>query len=337
MGSIDSGYSTNKEASAEPDQNDLNSNASTLWRYAENTADNKTLQLVVSDVHNPETFHVQILSEVDAINDFCFNLDSFYKQLEVDKKLNELLFPANQCKIGVFVAAVYAHDNCWYRAQIIEFLTLSHVKIKFVDYGTCIDVAKSKLYFLKSPFTISDMKVSAYPAKLHGIKPIGSSNWKKKNSERFQELVGCRKGDYSRELVGTIVCEDLSKQPIELNFSDDGEDKRSIAEILVSEDHACWVDSDGVDLKEVSKDYKLVLLLESMSKMDLEIKDSRALQELKVNFDKLEKDFVNMTPENVEDFMEKQMFVINQAVGLCSDAYFIQQSNKELEDSASTK
>ena len=146
------------------------------------------------------TFYVQILSEVDAINDFCFNLDSFYKQLEVDKKLNELLFPANQCKIGVFVAAVYAHDNCWYRAQIIEFLTLSHVKIKFVDYGTCIDVAKSKLYFLKSPFTISDMKVSAYPAKLHGIKPIGSSNWKKKNSERFQELVGCRKGDYSREL-----------------------------------------------------------------------------------------------------------------------------------------
>ena len=61
------------------------------------------------------TFHVQILSEVDAINDFCFNLDSFYKQLEVDKKLNELLFPANQCKIGVFVAAVYAHDNCWYK------------------------------------------------------------------------------------------------------------------------------------------------------------------------------------------------------------------------------
>ena len=50
MGSIDSGYTTNKEASAELDRNDLNSNASTLWRYAENTADNKTLQLVVSGI-----------------------------------------------------------------------------------------------------------------------------------------------------------------------------------------------------------------------------------------------------------------------------------------------
>jgi len=329
MGSIDSGYHSVEASGAETDKNDLNSNASTLWR-ANRTTTNKTHQLVVSDVHNPENFHVQILSEVDAINDFCISLDSFYKQLDADKKLDQLLFPAGECKIGALVAAVYVHDECWYRAQIIEFQSLSHVKIKFVDYGTSIDVAKSKLFYLESPFTINDMKASAYPAKLHGIKPVGSSGWKKKNSERFQELVGCRKGDYGRELVGTLDAEDVANQSLELHFAEDIEDKRSISEILVSEDHASWVDYNEGDLKQVnvrSDEYKLIFLLESLAKMNLEIKNIKALEEIRVNFMNLQNDVVmNMNGENVEEVLEKQLVVIKQAVGLCSDAF----TNKDL-------
>ena len=99
----------------------------------------------ITEIFNPGSFFFQLAEDEKDLHKFLDDLNVFYdgrSEMLEDLKVS----PGHLLLVGDWVAAVWSEDNFWYRARVRGIVSLNHVELQFVDYGTRTVCSRDKLY-----------------------------------------------------------------------------------------------------------------------------------------------------------------------------------------------
>ena len=100
--------------------------------------------LINAEIFNPGSFFFQLAEDEKGLHKFLDELNAFYDGSEMLE--NFKVSPGHLLLVRDWVAAVWSEDNFWYRARVRGIVSLSHVELQFVDYGTRTVCSRNKLY-----------------------------------------------------------------------------------------------------------------------------------------------------------------------------------------------
>ena len=100
--------------------------------------------LINAEIFNPGSFFFQLAEDAKGLHKFLDELNAFYDGSEMLE--NFKVSSGHLLLVGDWVAAVWSEDNFWYRARVRGIVSLSHVELQFVDYGTRTVCSRNKLY-----------------------------------------------------------------------------------------------------------------------------------------------------------------------------------------------
>ncbi|XP_063972857.1 tudor and KH domain-containing protein homolog isoform X2 [Diachasmimorpha longicaudata] len=139
-------------------------------------------EVYVSATESPSEFWVQVVGPGTlALDDLVKSMTEYYKE-EESRELHTLIHISE----GETVAAKFAFDNCWYRAEITSFMGNGQYEVFFLDYGdrtviNCLDILELRTDFLS-------LRFQAIEFSLANVKPR-DNDWSQEARDRFDELV----------------------------------------------------------------------------------------------------------------------------------------------------
>ena len=131
----------------------------------------------MSSIISPGYFFCQPSSATKELDDLMVEMQAVYSQTSA-----ELLLSAGEIPTGSICAALYAEDNQWYRAEVIQ-QDGDMLTVLFPDYGNTEVVAKAQVKVLHKKH--SDITLKAICCSLNGIRPT-SGTWSQKAGEYFE-------------------------------------------------------------------------------------------------------------------------------------------------------
>uniref|UniRef100_A0A336MJR3 CSON013287 protein n=1 Tax=Culicoides sonorensis TaxID=179676 RepID=A0A336MJR3_CULSO len=148
------------------------------------------LEVYVSAVAHPSKFFVQMVGAQSVELDLLIDAMSEYYNDESNRQLHLIQEPT----VGQMVAAKFAEDEKWYRAEIVaiqenEFGDGLVCDLFYVDYGDNQYVYPKDVYQLKKDFL--GLKYQAMECFLAYVKPNNPdspNSWPQKTNDRFDEL-----------------------------------------------------------------------------------------------------------------------------------------------------
>ena len=97
---------------------------------------------------------------LDSLSECSYYRLSQKLQSEYKSKNSQYLCVYDPCE-GMPVAALYAEDGLWYRAQITKIIpNESMVEVIFIDYGNISKINIKNIRYLKKEFFINEVSVS---------------------------------------------------------------------------------------------------------------------------------------------------------------------------------
>ena len=100
--------------------------------------------LINAEIFNPGSFFFQLEEDEKGLHKILDELNAFYDGSEMLE--NFKVSSGHLLLVGDWVAAVWSEDNFWYRARVRGIVSLNHVELQFVDYGTRTVCSRNKLY-----------------------------------------------------------------------------------------------------------------------------------------------------------------------------------------------
>ena len=127
----------------------------------------KTFQVLVSEVHSPDSIFFQTATQQTAImiDDLSTNLNSHFQTTV----LPAIVKPPNK---GSLVCAKFSQDGAWYRGEVLE-TSEGVCRVRFIDYGNTDSVQLCDMSPCPSQFV--SIPVLSMECALNGIIPAGNS------------------------------------------------------------------------------------------------------------------------------------------------------------------
>ncbi len=176
----------------------------------------------VTEVNHPGSLYFQYL-EADNAN----NLSLLNKLQEVYS--NPAHYAEYVPTVGSLCCARFTEDMLWYRCKVLAVCE-DTVKLSYIDFGTVEFVSKNDIYKLDDAF--ASQPAFAVHAMIRGIVPKDGGIWTKGAINMLSEK--CEK-----VLFSSVVHQDTDINSVDLFV--DAQKQSSIADILVSNGHACYV------------------------------------------------------------------------------------------------
>ncbi|XP_039299293.1 tudor and KH domain-containing protein homolog [Nilaparvata lugens] len=147
-----------------------------------------SMQIFVSAVASPKKFWVQVLSPKSVKLDHLVDQMTDYYNTPENKELHTI----KQLEVGQIVAAPFAFDERWYRAEVCGVKqddyepSASKVSLYYVDYGDEGEQPAANLYQLRTDFLT--LHFQAIECSLARVKPREGGEWSREATDLFEEL-----------------------------------------------------------------------------------------------------------------------------------------------------
>ncbi|KAF6717026.1 RING finger protein 17 [Oryzias melastigma] len=190
---------------------------------------NTELSAVVCHINNPGDFYVQAVDSMESLLlsarlQDCYNAPDVFEDEELKVYCPEIGQPC----VARF------EENLWYRAQVIGCPRASKVEVLYVDFGNKKIIPVSDLRKIKEEFFM--LPAMATPCCLADVIPLDGKTWSEACTSRFIALT-------YQKLVLIFVTEKVYRStPIVVQVFENDEARANIAEVLVQEELACWID-----------------------------------------------------------------------------------------------
>ncbi|XP_035226750.1 tudor and KH domain-containing protein homolog [Stegodyphus dumicola] len=145
------------------------------------------IEVFISAVENPSKFWVQLSgSKSIQLDKLATEMTEFYS----DEK-SKVKWQLNTIRAGDIVAAFFAGDNSWYRAQVVEVSNgekdnEKQIHVFYLDFGDSAVLKPNLIAVLKPDFL--SIPFQAIECCLADVEPI-KDEWSLEASEEFEKLV----------------------------------------------------------------------------------------------------------------------------------------------------
>eukprot|EP00058_Branchiostoma_floridae_P022523 XP_002608013.1 hypothetical protein BRAFLDRAFT_74965 [Branchiostoma floridae] len=89
-------------------------------------------------------------------------------------------------QVGELCCALWEMDGMWYRAEVVEIVSNSQLKVFFLDYGNTETVTEANTRPIPESFT--QCPALALHCKLAGVSPVNSDMWLQQATKSFKDL-----------------------------------------------------------------------------------------------------------------------------------------------------
>ncbi|XP_078589209.1 tudor domain-containing protein 1-like isoform X2 [Branchiostoma floridae x Branchiostoma japonicum] len=89
-------------------------------------------------------------------------------------------------RVGELCCALWEMDGMWYRAEVMEVMSNSQLKVFFLDYGNTETVTTANTRPIPESFT--QCPALAMHCKLAGVSPVSSDRWSQQATKCFKDL-----------------------------------------------------------------------------------------------------------------------------------------------------
>ncbi|CAH1257949.1 TDRD1 [Branchiostoma lanceolatum] len=111
-------------------------------------------------------------------------------------------------QVGELCCALWEMDQMWYRAEVVEVVSNSQLKVFFLDYGNTETVTTANTRPIPESFT--ECPALALHCKLAGVSPVNSDRWSHKVTAFFKDLTK------DKLLMGTPIAREGVSLSVEL-------------------------------------------------------------------------------------------------------------------------
>ncbi|RZF47176.1 hypothetical protein LSTR_LSTR004885 [Laodelphax striatellus] len=154
----------------------------------ESVVSDGSMQIFVSAVSSPKKFWVQVISPKSVKLDHLVDQMTDYYNTPENKELHTI----KELDVGQIVAAPFAFDEKWYRAEVCAIKqddydpNASKVSLYYVDYGDEGEQPRSNLFQLRTDFLT--LHFQAIECCLARVKPREGDSWSTEATDLFEEL-----------------------------------------------------------------------------------------------------------------------------------------------------
>ncbi|XP_053692009.1 uncharacterized protein LOC128740491 [Sabethes cyaneus] len=188
----------------------------------------QTLQIFVTEVHNPNRFWFHIGGCVEKIDELMNDIETFYGHLERE----EWRMAASNVVVGMYCVAKFL--GLWHRARIVTEYAHNRVKVFYIDYGTVAELELKDIKYMAKCF--ATLPAQAMRASLAYVKPV-NHKWTRDSSWSLLSLV------YEKILYAYVVDVDRASNVVDVVLIDtSGQQDCVINQQLFVKGHAIWED-----------------------------------------------------------------------------------------------
>ncbi|XP_068428378.1 RING finger protein 17 isoform X2 [Clinocottus analis] len=189
------------------------------------------LHAVVSHVHSPEDFYIQLVDDMEFVL-LSAKIQACYSEATVREEDDLSVY----CPVMQQACVARYKDTLWYRAQVTGHPVRSKVEVQYVDFGNKEVVSVSDLRKIKDEFF--SLPCRAVRCCLSGLVPLDGDTWSDACSNRFISLA-------FQKLVIIVATEKVRHTepvPVKLFESSLNGPLDNIAQLLVNERLAAFRD-----------------------------------------------------------------------------------------------
>ncbi|XP_019626480.1 PREDICTED: tudor domain-containing protein 1-like [Branchiostoma belcheri] len=142
---------------------------------------------LVTHIDSPASFYGQVGLGADMKS----VAEDLGKKMELIAGLPEAILQSNKQEpympqVGELCCALWETDRMWYRAEVVQVVSESQLKVFFLDYGNTETVTTANTRPIPDSFT--QCPALALHCKLAGVSPVNSDSWSQQATGVFKDL-----------------------------------------------------------------------------------------------------------------------------------------------------
>ncbi|XP_078667882.1 uncharacterized protein LOC144909665 [Branchiostoma floridae x Branchiostoma belcheri] len=142
---------------------------------------------LVTHIDSPASFYGQVGLGADMKS----VAEDLGKKMELIAGLPEAISQSNKQEpympqVGELCCALWETDRMWYRAEVVQVVSESQLKVFFLDYGNTEAVTTANTRPIPDSFT--QCPALALHCKLAGVSPVNSDSWSQQATGVFKDL-----------------------------------------------------------------------------------------------------------------------------------------------------
>ncbi|XP_058445624.1 tudor domain-containing protein 5 [Malaya genurostris] len=198
-------------------------------KLPDTVAPKQSLQIFVTEVHNPNRFWYHMGDSAEKIDELMNEIEAFYSHLGHD----EWRVRPSNVVVGFYCVAKFL--GLWHRAKIVSEYTHNRVKVFYIDYGTVAELELKDVKFMAKCF--SSLPAQAMRASLAYIKPV-NHRWTRDAAWSLLSLV------YEKILYAYIIDVDSKQNSVDVVLLDTSSPQDVVInQQLFVKGHAIWEDN----------------------------------------------------------------------------------------------